>query len=105
MSVRNLDKLFNPESVALIGASPRPGSLGAVIARNLHRAGFGGELMLVNPNHPSIDGCIVHPNIASLPRAPDLAVIATPAETVPSLVGELGKRGTRAAVIISAGFA
>jgi acetyltransferase len=105
MSVRNLDKLFDPESVALIGASPRPGSVGAVIARNLRRAGLAGKVMLVNPNHPTIDGLIVHPNIASLPHSPDLAVIATPAETVPSLIGELGERGTRAAVIITAGFA
>src|SRR6516164_4007933 len=105
MSVRNLDKLFNPESVALIGARPRPGSVGAVIARNLRRAEFAGEMMFVNPNHPKIDGLIVHPSIASLPRPPDLAVIATPAETVPSLIGELGERGTRAAVIITAGFA
>jgi len=105
MSVRNLDTLFNPGSVALIGASPRSGSVGAVIARNLQRAGFAGELMLVNPKHTTIDGLIVHPNIASLPRAPDIAVIATPAETVPSLIAELGERGTRAAVIITAGFA
>ena len=105
MSVRNLDRLFNPESVALIGASPRPGSVGAVIARNLSRAEFVGNVMFVNPNHPQIDGHIVHPNITSLPSAPDLAVIATPAETVPSLIGELAERGTRAAVIITAGFA
>jgi len=105
MSVRNLDKLFNPGSVALIGATPRPGSVGAVVARNLRSAKFAGEIMFVNPHHRAIDGLIVHPNIASLPRAPDLAVIATPAETVPSLVGELGERGTRAAVIITAGFA
>src|SRR3984893_9492025 len=104
MSVRNLDKLFKPQSVALIGATPRPGSVGAVVARNLRRAGFAGELMLVNPHHQAIDGLTVHPNIASLPQAPDLAVIATPAETVPCLIGELGKRGTRAAIIITAGF-
>jgi acetyltransferase len=104
MSVRNLDKLFNPRSVALIGATPRPGSVGAVVARNLRRAGFAGELMLVNPHHQAIDGMTVHPNIASLPQAPDLAVIVTPPETVPSLISELGGRGTRAAVIITAGF-
>jgi acetyltransferase len=104
MSVRNLDKLFNPRSVALIGATPRPGSVGAVVARNLRRAGFAGELMLVNPHHQAIDGLAVHPNIASLSEAPDLAVIVTPPETVPSLIGELGERGTRAAVIITAGF-
>src|SRR5712691_779788 len=104
MSVRNLDKLFEPRSVALIGATPRPGSVGGVVARNLRRAGFTGEVMLVNPHHHTIDGLIVHPDVASLPQAPDLAVIATPANTVPGLVGELGERGTRAAVIITAGF-
>jgi len=105
MSVRNLDKLFNPRSVALIGATPRPGSVGAVITRNLRRTGFAGDLMFVNPHQREIDGLIVHPNIASLPRAPDLAVIATPAEIVPLLIGELGEHGTRGAVIITAGFA
>src|SRR6202008_4671542 len=99
MSIRNLDKLFKPRSVALIGATPRPGSVGAVILRNLRRAGFAGEGMLVNPHHPTIDGLPVHSSIASLPQAPGLAVIATPAETAPALIGELGERGTRAAVI------
>jgi acetyltransferase len=56
MSVRNLDKLFKPRSVALIGASPRSDSVGGVVARNLRRAGFAGELMLVNPHHQTIDG-------------------------------------------------
>ena len=104
MSVRNLDKLFKPRSVAVIGASPRPDSVGGVVARNLRCAGFGGELMLVNPHHQTIDGLSVHPNVASLPHAPDLAVIVTPPETVPRLIGELGEFGTRAAVVITAGF-
>jgi acetyltransferase len=104
MSVRNLDKLFTPRSVGLIGATPRPGSVGAVVARNLRRAGFAGELMLVNPHHSTIDGLIVHPDVASLPQAPDLAVIVTPPDTVPGLVNELAERGTRAAVVITAGF-
>src|SRR5271169_6429462 len=104
MSVRNLDKLFKPRSVSLIGATPRPGSVGAVVVRNLRRAGFAGELMLVNPHHRTIDGLTVYPNVASLPQAPDLAVITTPPESVPSLIGELGERGTRAAVILTAGF-
>jgi acetyltransferase len=104
MSIRNLDKLFKPRSVALIGATPRPGSVGALAARNLRRAGFTGELMLVNPHHTTIDGVTVYPDIASLPRAPDLAVIVTPPATVPPLIGELGERGARAAVIITAGF-
>ena len=104
MSVRNLEKLFKPRSIALIGATPRPGSVGGVVARNLHRGGFTGEVMLVNPHHHTIDGLTVHPNVASLPQAPDLAVITTPPETLPCLIGELGERGTRAAVIITAGF-
>src|SRR5271170_5375896 len=104
MSVRNLDKLFKPRSVALIGATPRPDSVGGVVARNLRRAGFAGELMLVNPYHQTIDGLSVHPNVPSLPHAPDLAVIVTPPETVPRLIGELGGLGTRAAVVITAGF-
>jgi len=104
MSVRNLDKLFTPRSVALIGATARPGSVGAIVLRNLRRAGFTGELMLVNPHHDTIDGLTAYPDVASLVHAPDLAVIVTPAETVPGLVCELAARGTRAAVIITAGF-
>ena len=104
MSVRNLDKLFKPRSVALIGATPRSGAVGAVVARNLRRAGFAGQLMFVNPHHQAIEGLSVYPTVASLPQPPDLAVIVTPPETVPSLVSELAERGTRAAVIITAGF-
>ena len=104
MSVRNFDKLFKPRSVALIGATDRPGSVGAVVLRNLRRAGFNGELMLVNPHHQTLDGMPVYPDVASLPRPADLAIIATPPDTVPGLVAELGAHGTRAAVIITAGF-
>lgn len=104
MSVRNLDSLFNPASVALIGATDRAGSVGAVVLRNLRRAGFRGELMLTSPNHRALDGMPVYPDVASLPHAPDLAVIATPPDTVPALIAELGARGTKAAVVITAGF-
>jgi acetyltransferase len=104
MSIRNFDKLFHPETVALIGAGARPGSVGAVVLRNLRRAGFKGELMLVNPHHETLDGMRVYPDIASLPRPADLAIIATPPDTVPGLVAELGAHGTRAAVVITAGF-
>src|SRR5215472_14508190 len=102
MSVRNLEKLFEPRSVAVIGAGPWPGSLGGVVARNLRRAGFAGELLLVNPHHTTNEGLTVHPSVADLQNAPDLAVITAPAERVPPLIGELAGRGTRAAVITSA---
>jgi acetyltransferase len=104
MTTRNLDALFDPRAIAMIGASGRPGSVGAVATRNLREAGFAGRLMLVNPHGESIDGLPVAETIADLPETPDLAVIATPAETVPSLIGGLGAHGCRAAVVISAGF-
>ena len=104
MSIRNFDKLFAPKSVALIGASGQQGSVGSVIARNLRRAGFAGEVLFVNPHRHDIEGTPVYPDLASLPGPVDLAVIATPPDTVPGLVAELGARGTRAAVIITAGF-
>jgi len=105
MSVRNLDKLFEPRSVAVIGATPQPGSVAAVVTRNLRCAGFAGQVMLVNPQHTEINGLAVHPTVASMPQAPDLAVIAVEGETVPGLIGELGDRGSRAAIILAPGFA
>src|SRR5215469_435710 len=104
MSVRNLDKLFNPQSVALIDANPMPGSVGAIVLRNLRRSRFSGELMVVSSGHQAIDGLPVHPDVASLPHGPDLAVLDTAPEMATSLVAELGDRGTRAAVVITAGF-
>jgi acetyltransferase len=104
MSVRNLDKVLKPRSVALIGASPTLRSVGGVVARNLRRANFAGQLMLVNPHHHEIDGLPVYPGVQNLPNCPDLAIIATPAETVPLLIRQLGERGTRGAVVITAGF-
>lgn len=104
MTIRNLDALFKPRSIALIGGSRRAGSLGAVLARNLFKGGFDGPILPVHPRHQSLEGVLAYPSVAALPLAPDLAVIATPPETVPQLVAELGARGTRAAVIITAGF-
>ncbi len=104
MTVRNLDALFQPRSVALIGASPRPGSLGQVVARNLLRGGFQGAIYFVNPSADEVEDQRCYPDIASLPEAPDLAVIATPPDAVPDLIAELGARGTRGAVVITAGF-
>ncbi|MGZ9106855.1 MAG: acetate--CoA ligase family protein, partial [Rhodoplanes sp.] len=104
MSVRNLDSLFKPRSVALIGASKEPRSIGAVVAHNLFNSGFDGPIMPVNPRHRAIEGVLTYPDAQALPEVPDLAVIATPPPTVPKLVAELGERGTRAVVVITAGF-
>jgi acetyltransferase len=104
MSIRNLDRLFRPRSVAVIGATERTHSVGSVLTKNLMSGGFNGPLFAVNPASTSIHGLKAWPNVAVLPETPDLAVIATPPSTVPSLVAELAARGTRAAVIITAGF-
>jgi acetyltransferase len=104
MTIRNLEKLFEPQSIALIGASKRAGSVGAVLAKNLFSGGFDGPVMPVNPKHRSIRGVLTFDRISNLPLAPDLAVIATPPATIPGLVAELGERGTKAAVVITAGM-
>jgi acetyltransferase len=104
MSIRNLDALFRPSSIALIGASRRPGTVGAVLARNLFAGGFDGPVMPVNPEARSIGSALAYASVADLPVTPDLAVIATPPATVPGLIAELGARGTRAAVVVTAGF-
>jgi acetyltransferase len=104
MTIRNLGHLLAPRSVALIGASPEPGSVGAIVAEKLLAGGFDGPIWFVNPRHKAIGdiGCYASP--ADLPEAPDLAVIATPPKTIPGLIGELGAKGTRAAVVITAGI-
>ncbi len=103
MSTRNLDKMMAPRSVVAIGASARPGSVGAAVTRNLLAGGFKGDIHLVNVKGGAIDGRPVLKRLAELREPADLAVIMTPAETVPRLVLELGERGTQAAVIITAG--
>jgi len=105
MTIRNLDLLFRPASIALIGASTRAASVGAVLAHNIFHGEFAGPILPVNPKHRVLQGVWTYPDVASLPITPDLAVIATPPDTVPGVVAALGARGTRAAVVITAGFA
>ena len=104
MSVRNLEFLLRPRSVAVIGASDRPHGVGATVMRNLLEAGFEGPIWPVNPKYRAVAGRAAYGRVADLPSAPDLAVICTPAATVPGLVAELGERGTRAAVVLTAGL-
>ncbi|HRD65044.1 MAG TPA: GNAT family N-acetyltransferase [Candidatus Competibacter sp.] len=99
MPTRHLQYLFDPASVALIGASERPGSLGAALTRNVLDGGFGGELFLVNRRHRRVRGMLAYPHPADLPGVPELVIVATPAPTVPKLLAELGQRGTKVAVI------
>ena len=105
MSVRNLDKMFAPRSIAVIGATDKPNSVGSALMANLLKAGFSGPVLPVNPKAGAVHGIMAYADIASLPLTPDLAVIATPPDVVPPLIAELGARGTRARVILTAGFA
>ena len=104
MTIRNLDALLQPKSVALVGAGTRPGSVGLIMTRNMLKAGFQGTLSLVNPKHREIEGVPCHDTIAALPDVPDLAVVVTPPATLPGIIAELGAKGTRAAVVITAGI-
>jgi len=101
MSVRTLERLFEPRSIAVLGASNTPHRVGNVIMRNLLEGGFSGPIMPVNPKYRAVAGVLSYPDVASLPETPDLAIIATPPVTVPRLIAELGSRGTRAAVVLS----
>jgi acetyltransferase len=104
MSVRNLEALFQPTSVVLIGASDRKGSLGLLVLRNLRLGGFKGPIWPVNLRHASVDGMQAWPDVHALPQVPDLAVICTPPESVPGLIAALGRKGTRAAIVVTAGL-
>lgn len=103
MSVRFLDRLLEPRSIVVVGASDRPGSVGATVWRNLRSGGFAGPVHAVTPSHASLDGVATHARVADLPEAPDLAVVCTPPATVAGLIDELGQHGTRAAIVMTAG--
>lgn len=104
MSTHRLEQLFSPRSVALIGASSRPQSLGNVVYINLKHSGFEGTISLVNPRYTHIEGQPCVASLCDLPEAPELAVIATPAVTIPDLVDEAGKLGVSASIILTAGL-
>ncbi|MFO7537465.1 MAG: bifunctional acetate--CoA ligase family protein/GNAT family N-acetyltransferase [Chloroflexota bacterium] len=99
-----LDVIFNPKSVAVIGATEREGSVGRTIIWNLMTNAFGGTIFPVNPKRPSILGIKAYPSVAAIPEQVDLAVIVTPAKTVPDIVRECVAAGVKGAIIISAGF-
>ncbi|HYA54678.1 MAG TPA: acetate--CoA ligase family protein [Thermoplasmata archaeon] len=100
----DLDELFRPSSVAVIGASNKPGKVGTYLFRNILEAGFKGVVYPVNPSSKSVSGVRCYPSIEELPETPDLGVVIVPAPTVADTIEQLGKAGARGAVIISAGF-
>jgi acetyltransferase len=104
-NIHPLATLFEPRSIAVVGASEREGSLGRFVFENMTRAGFRGVLYPVNPKYRSVLGVRAYANMDQLPETPDLVVVASPAHTVVDIVHDAGTRGTRAALVLSAGFA
>jgi len=104
MGKHYLNKLFEPASVAVFGASDRQGSVGNLVFRNMIESGFKGDVFPINPKHSKIQGHKAYPDLNSIGRPVDLAVITTPAVTVPAIIESCGEHGIRAAVVISAGF-
>lgn len=99
-----LGALFDPDSVAVFGATGRIGAVGYYVLRNLLQQGFAGEVVPVNPGHREVLGRPCHPSLAAAGRGVDLAVITTPAHVVPDVVRDCAATGTPAAIVISAGF-
>ena len=104
MSIRHLDALLYPASVAVVGATDRAFSVGATVWRNLREGGFEGPRFAVNPHLTQLDGEAVYATISSLPQAPELAIVCTPAATVAEVIAQLGAKGTQAAVVLTAGL-
>jgi acetyltransferase len=104
MSTYRLETLFAPKSVAVVGASPKPGSLGGVVLKNLGEGGFAGSIAAVNPHHASVHGHPCRPSLTGLDAAPDLVIVATPAQAVPEIVREAARIGSAAAIILTAGL-
>src|SRR4030042_1215180 len=104
MVTANLDKIFNPQTVAIIGASDVEGSVGYAIVKNFTQHGYAGRVYFVNIRKPEILGVKTYPTVEQIPEPVDLAMIATPAKTVPDVVEQCGKAGVKDVIIVSAGF-
>src|SRR5215510_9254997 len=101
----SLTPLFYPRTVAVIGATEKPASVGRTVLRNLLEQPFGATIFPINPHRPNVLGIRCYPNIAAIGEPVDLAIVVTPAATVPDVLKECQNAGVSAAVVISAGFA
>ena len=99
-----LDTIFAPKNIAVIGATETPGSVGRTVIWNLISSPFGGTVFPINPKRPSVLGIKAYPNISAVPEPVDLAVVVTPAQTVPGIISDCVDFGVKSAIIISAGF-
>src|ERR1700694_1517523 len=104
MVLHYLRPLLAPRSVALVGATERTGALGSILYRNLLAGSLQGELYAVNPKHRTVFGRPCYPRLSELPQLPELAVVVTPAPTVPGITDDAGKAEIKAAAVLTSGF-
>ncbi len=104
MSTLNLDKIFLPKRIAVIGAGRNPSSVGRIVFKNLVSSEYDGGVFPVNPKGEEVEGINAYSSVSEIPEQVDLAIIATPAKTVPKLIEHCGKAGILGVIIISAGF-
>jgi acetyltransferase len=104
MTIRNLEFAVRPRSLAVFGASANEDSVGRIVMDNIVAGGFDGDIWPVNPKYDEVAGLRCYHGAAELPAAPDLGVIVTPAATVPGIVADLGAKGCRVAIVITAGL-
>ncbi|MCD4665969.1 MAG: CoA-binding protein, partial [Bacteroidales bacterium] len=104
MAIKSLDKIFKPERIALIGVSNNPKSIGGIVLSNIAGSGYNGIIYPINPKHEAVMGITCYPDVKSIPKTPDLAVITTAANLVPQIVRECGEAGINGVIILSAGF-
>ncbi len=101
MSVREIEALLKPKSIAVIGASSRPKSIGSVVMQNLLKGGFQGVILPVNPHYDSVHGLLTYSGLDKLPIKPDLAILCTPVNTIPNYMEEIGKANIKVVIIMS----
>jgi len=104
MGTLNLEKIFDPKNVAIVGASDAEGSVGYAIVKNFNQSGYVGKVFYVNIRKPEILGVKTYKSVDEIPEPVDLAIIATPAKTVPDVMEECGKANVKGVIIVSAGF-
>ncbi|MBR0697855.1 bifunctional acetate--CoA ligase family protein/GNAT family N-acetyltransferase [Bradyrhizobium lablabi] len=104
MSTFGLERVFAPRSIAVVGGSSRPSSLGAAVLRNIKACGFVGGIAVVSPRHAMVDGEATFPDLKSVPFVPDLIVVTAPPAAIPGIMVEAGAAGVAGAAILSAGL-
>lgn len=104
MKPHYLEKLFSPSSIAVIGASDKPNSVGMKVFKNLLQGNFEGKLYAINPNHNQVQGKQCFSSIKKIKESIDLAIIATPAKTIPDIIVECGEKDIHTAIVLSSGF-